>query len=181
MSSDGFIGITNVYTLTTIAGRSGIDIGTTLTSLGGAGLDGLQFLRTLDPDPDLNAFGSYDTTNTLVGANQACATGNASGQTICIFSQTGGFAQRAGISEAWSTEPGEYLAGLNDGDGDNALGLAYELGGLGAGASVTLHYGYALGASIDGVAAPVPKPESYAMMLAGLGVLGAVARRRRAG
>lgn len=176
VSFDGAIGITNVYTLTTIAGRSVIDIGTTITNLGGTGLDGLQFLRTLDPDPDLNAFGSYDTTNTLVGANQACATGNASGQTICLFSQTEGFAQRAGISASWSQQPSDYLAGLNDGDGDNAIGLAYELGGLAAGGSVTLHYGYALGASIDVVAAPVPEPESYALMLAGLGMLGAVAR-----
>jgi hypothetical protein len=29
------------------------------------------------------------------------------------------------------------------------------------------------------VMAPVPEPESYAMLLAGLGIVGAVARRRR--
>jgi hypothetical protein len=31
----------------------------------------------------------------------------------------------------------------------------------------------------NGVAAPVPEPETYAMMLAGLGLLGFMARRRK--
>lgn len=34
--------------------------------------------------------------------------------------------------------------------------------------------------SLNGVTAPVPEPETYAVMLAGLGTLGWVARRRRA-
>ncbi len=32
---------------------------------------------------------------------------------------------------------------------------------------------------VESIAAPVPEPESYALMLAGLGVMGFVARRRR--
>ena len=36
------------------------------------------------------------------------------------------------------------------------------------------------GGEIRGQIVPIPEPQTYALMLAGLGVLGAVARRRRA-
>lgn len=36
-------------------------------------------------------------------------------------------------------------------------------------------------ASAGAVAAPIPEPRTYALMLAGLGVLGFLARRRRSG
>lgn len=39
--------------------------------------------------------------------------------------------------------------------------------------------GFAFGQFYEGVTAPVPEPETYAMLLAGLGVLGTVARRRQ--
>jgi hypothetical protein len=39
--------------------------------------------------------------------------------------------------------------------------------------------GFPVSQSITAVAAPVPEPETYAMMMAGLGMMGFIARRRR--
>jgi len=54
---------------------------------------------------------------------------------------------------------------------DDSISLAYHYGSIGAGESVTIGYSYTF-------AAVVPEPETYAMFLAGLGLMGVVARRR---
>jgi hypothetical protein len=171
--------VTNLYTLTTASGRSEIAIHTTITNVSGSDITGLEFLRTLDPDPDVNNFGSYFTTNTVVDANTACGTGVSSGQTICINSTDSDFTHLAGVASSWSTNPDTYLAGVNDGDGDYAIGLAFNIGNLASGASVSLDYNYAAGATIS-VVTGVPEPTNIALMLAGLGLVGVAARRRRA-
>jgi len=171
-------GIKNTYTLTTANGRSEIAIHTVLTNISGSDITDLQFLRTLDPDPDVNAFGSYYTTNAVVNSSTACGTGPSTGQTICIDTDSS-IAHKAGVSAPWSTNPSDYLAGVNDGNGDYAIGLAFDIGNLAAGQSVSLDYSYAAGASIDVVTPSVPEPENMALMLAGIGMIGVVARRRR--
>lgn len=176
--SSGAYGITNTYTLTTASGRSEIAIHTVLTNTSGSDITGLEFLRTLDPDPDVNAFGSYFTNNTVVNSSTACGSGPDSGQTICIDTSST-IAHNAGVSADWTTSPSDYLAGLNDGDGDYAIGLAFDIGDLAAGQSISLDYSYAAGASIGVVTPSVPEPENVALMLAGLGLMGVVARRRR--
>jgi len=176
--SSGAYGITNTYTLTTAGGRSEIAIHTVLTNTSGSDITNLEFLRTLDPDPDVNAYGSYFTNNTVVNSSTACGSGPKSGQTICIDADSS-IAHNAGVSAAWSQNPADYLAGLNDGDGDYAIGLAFDIGNLAAGQSVSLDYDYAAGASISVVTPSVPEPQNVALMLAGLGLMGVVARRRR--
>jgi hypothetical protein len=171
--------ITNTYTLTTASGRSEIAIHTVLTNTSGSDITGLEFLRTLDPDPDVNAYDSYFTNNTVVSSSTACGSGPDSGQTICIDADSS-IAHKAGVSgPTWSQSPAAYLAGQNAGDGDYAIGLAFDIGNLAAGQSVSLDYDYAAGASIGVVTPSVPEPENVALMLAGLGLMGVVARRRR--
>ncbi len=179
-SSGGGWTVTNAYSLSTTGGRSEIAIHTTLTNTSGSAISGLQFLRTLDPDPDVNAFGVYDTVNTLPAANIACGTGSHSGQTICIESADNDYTHRAGVSEDWSTDPSVYLTGVNDGDGDNAIGVAFDIGTVGAGQTISLDYDYATGATIAVVTPSVPEPANPLLMLAGLGIVASVVRRRRA-
>lgn len=175
-STDGRLGVVNAYQLTTIAGRSAIEITTTLTNKSTSAMTGIDFLRTLDPDPDVNAFGSYYTTNVVLSDDQACGTGVSSGQTICIFT-TATYTHKAGVSSVWSTNPVEYLNGLNDGNGDYAIGIGFNLGDLAAGDSLTVTYGYALGASRDIATGAVPEPTSA--LLVATGLLGLAGLRKR--
>lgn len=180
VSSDNLFGIKNEYSLTTVGGRSVIAITTTLTNKSDLGLTGLKFLRTTDPDPDVNAYNSYSTDNVVVSADEACGTGVSSGQTICIFTDSA-FTHKAGVSSGWSQDPNDYLVGTNSGNGDFAIGVGFDLGGLGAGQSLTLTYGYALGATRDDATSgggTVPEPMSA--LLLGTGLMGlAFSRRRR--
>ena len=169
-------GITNTYSLATVGGRSAIAIHTVLSNLSGVDITGLQFLRTLDPDPDVNAFGSYYTVNSVPDSSTACGTGTSSGQTICITTSSS-YSHLAGVSRDWSSDPAVYLAGVNDGNGDYAIGLAFDFGTLAAGGSIAFDYAYAAGATIGDVTA-VPEPGNIALLLAGLGALGIVRRRR---
>ncbi len=171
--------VTNLYTLSTVGARSEIAIHTTLTNTSGSDITGLQFLRTLDPDPDVNAFGSYSTVNTVPSSNVACGTGSSSGQTICIESTDNDYAHRAGVNADWTTNPATYLAGTNDGDGDNAIGVAFDVGSVANGQTISLDYDYATGATIDVVTPTIPEPANAALMLASLGIMVSLARRRR--
>lgn len=177
VSSDNQLGVKNEYSLTTVGGRSVIAITTTLTNKADRVLEGIKFLRTTDPDPDVNAFGSYNTVNLVVSDDEACSTGVSSGQTICIFADSA-FAHKAGVSQPWSVNPDDYLAGTNGGNGDFAIGIGFDLGNLDAGQSLTLTYGYALGATRDDATGGGSIPEPMSALLLGTGLMGLALSRR---
>lgn len=81
----------------------------------------------------------------------------------------------------WTTDPSNYLTGsLNDGYGDNAIGLAFYIGNINAGDSVTLSYKYSLGGTLDEASSgesSVPEPGGLALM--GAALVGLVGARRR--
>ncbi|HKQ46059.1 MAG TPA: PEP-CTERM sorting domain-containing protein [Rhizomicrobium sp.] len=176
--TDGTLNIANAYSLSTIAGRSVIAVTTTLTNISNSTLTSLAFERILDPDVDVNAFGSFVTSNILFGTGEACGTGNFSGETICITENDPTHTGVAKVTASWSTDPYTILLGGNDGNGDYSIALAFALGDLAAGASDTFSYFYALGAD-RGTASGGDVPEPLTMSLFGAGLLGAGVLRRR--
>jgi hypothetical protein len=171
-SLDGILTVTNTYTLKTLSGRSVIEVMTAIRNNSMAIIPMIEFLRTLDPDPDVNAYGVYNTANAIL-SGYACGTGQNTGQTICIGAESD-LTHKTGISAGWSIDPDDYLAGTNSGPfGDYAIGVAFALGDLAAGTETSFSYYYALGAnrgtaSGGGDNSGVPEPLTLGLFGAGL-------------
>lgn len=180
--------VTNSYFFN--AGDQRVLVKTTITAL--SDLTGLAFGRSIDPDPDVNTFGSYATNNqrgnSLYGIDDFVgAAGPSTGLTIALINLNGNtFTHSTQISSFCCSNANPFdVLNHTGGDlglsasGDYGLQLAYNLGSLTAGNSITLTYAYAVGDKIASVGGGVPEPANWAMLIAGFGAVGSVARRRR--
>lgn len=134
-------------------------------------------------------------THALLESSQALTTGGLIFDTFAFtLSDTSSVA--SSISTIGTIAPATYslfttgLDGLVGTPDDVATPYAWNFGGapvvhtvtLGAGSYYYSVFGLASGVaaySISSAVTPVPEPETYAMLLGGLGVVGFVARRRR--
>jgi hypothetical protein len=189
---NNFAQITNSYFFND--GDQRVLVKTTITAL--SDLTNLAFARSVDPDPDNAApFFNPDTKNqrgnSLYGVDDFVGSAGAnSGLTLALVN-----IDAAGLTHTTSIQgdccdninPYEVL-GHAGGDqglasvGDHGLNLAYLIGVLSSGSSVTLTYSYSVGDNIDVVGPPtgaVPEPATWAMMLGGFGAVGGALRSRR--
>ena len=162
----------------------------TLTNNTGQAINNVQWGVGLDPDQDSLIYGDPSTINSIVGlGNDAAvsATGRFSGYTVTLENTT----PDSGFNVAAFIRSGDCCAPVNPADalaaaqepgfntvGDDSISLAYDLGTIDAGGTTSFSYAYNM--SVVPVTPPIPEPETYAMLLAGLGLVGFMARRRKA-
>ena len=151
-----------------------------LTNNTGSDATGVQWGVGFDPDQGIPSGGGFDTSNEILalGGDAAVRATSWDGWSVTLHNTTsaGAFtiAPYVDLSSCCSpVDPAVILAAAQGigfyGTADNSINLAYDLGAIANGQSVSFGYEYILA---------VPEPETYAMLLAGLGLIGFSARRR---
>lgn len=153
-----------------------------LTNNTGSNATGVQWGVGIDPDQGVPAGFGFGTTNEILGLGNAAAVRATSldGWSLTLANTTSASAFNiASYVDPFSccspVDPAAMLAAAqavgNYGFSDSSINLAYNLGAIADGQSASFGYEYIMA---------VPEPETYAMLLAGLGLIGFSARRRSA-
>lgn len=150
-----------------------------LSNESGSAISGVQWGVGIDPDQGMP--GTYATRNKILGqAGNAAVIAHDGFNGVTLRNTTSSLAydMKAYIDSTCCSpvDPNSILTGATQAVGtfnygDYSINLAYDIGTIASGTSASIGYEY--------VFAPVPEPEIYAMMAAGLGLMGFVARRRK--
>jgi len=143
-----------------------------LTNISDKTLYDVKYARFLDPDPDVDAYGTYDTKNqlglnivmgdkniTIPATNIAYALGENTKMPVGVFTFDNKYKHNAVISPSWTKDPDVILKGGCNGDGDvNAtscskgdytIGLAFDVDKIKPGETKVIDLGYLFGNSLS--------------------------------
>lgn len=163
----------------TIVAANQLAVQVSFTNNGKDVLKGMYYGVGFDPDQGIPQGLGYGTANVInaqgAGASVSATAGN---YTVTLANTTS--ASAVGISayidpvNCCTVVDPQAVFGLQAAGfaniADSSISLAYSLGDIAVGQTVTVGYNY--------VFAAVPEPETYALFMAGLGLMGFVARRR---
>jgi autotransporter-associated beta strand protein len=143
---DGVLTIEHVYGLND-DGRQ-LDITTTITAL--TDIEDVEFARWIDPDSggamSVNSRGN--TTLGLPAGDWVNSVSESNGATLGLYSNSS-VTHNTAISDVWSIDPADYLAGSGDTVGDHTIGIGFDLGNLSSGNDVVFEYSYVVSADAN--------------------------------
>ena len=159
----------------------------TITNNTGHDATGMRWGFGIDPDQGVPGGAGFETTNVIDGvtSSSSITATSANGYWVTLKSVTSGNAELTHpyVDPAFCCSPVDPLTMHlvdqplgNYGFHDHSINIAFELGKAGFmknGESSVLGYELVMGA--------VPEPETYAMFMTGLGLMGFIARRRKNG
>lgn len=140
----------------------------------------------LDPDQGIPVGLGFATRNVIdaVGENASITATSPDGWAITLANLTGGATSTIAANiNCCDLDPHNMLTlgqlPGNYGFTDLLINLAYDLGTINNNQTVSFGYEYIMAISDPFIPSPIPEPSSYAMLLAGLGLLGFTAYRRK--
>ena len=158
VSYNGSLKITQIYTLG--ATSQVISFQVTMENTGASTISGVKYARGIDPDVDSNGLaGSTSSTNNVRGSGSIAATdivlgtGPVSSRVIGLYSNST-FTHNTSVT-GWTTDPSTYLAGTTVGNGDNTIGIGFDLGSFVAGQVKSFSFAYVFAASAASLQASV--------------------------
>ena len=160
-----------------ITGPNSLGVSVSITN-NGADMSGVRWGVGLDPDQGIPLAGTYSTTNTILAQGAAAAViASYGGHSVTLRNTTSASATSiAAYIDGTCCAPVNPINALGAGQlpgystvADHSISLAYDLGTLAHGQTAVIGYEYVFA---------VPEPESYAMFLAGLAMIGVMVRRR---
>ncbi len=157
-----------------------------LTNHTGATATDVEWGVGLDPDQGIPASLGFETRNVIdaVGENASVTATSPDGWAITLANLTGGATSTIAANiNCCDLDPHNMLiAGQlpgNYGFTDLLINLAYDFGTINNNQTVSFGYEYIMAISDPFTPPPIPEPSSYAMLLAGLGLLGFAVHRRK--
>ena len=143
----GLFDITNDYYFNSDSQK--IEISTTISAL--TDLTGLAFSRQIDPDA-VAASGDSSATTNIRGTDGVPASDLVYAEALVskyvIGLYTNSTITHNSAVTGWTQDTASYLAGTNIGNGDNTIGLGFDIGSLLTGESIVINYSYIFGTNI---------------------------------
>jgi hypothetical protein len=155
-------------------GNEFVSFMTTITAL--TDLSSVSFLRAIDPDmPSSSSTNNNRGFGALSPSDWVNSENISNGLTLGLYSISD-VTHNTGVT-SWATAHSGYLSGTNVGNGDNTIGMAFDIGSLAQGETASFKYHYVMGDTPATVDIPTDVPEPSTLAIFALGIMGLASRR----